>query len=86
MTRNYIDVNETVDIDSFLIIPGVTNYSSIYSVGNSLRFIEGSGNSITVDFNSEGDLERFFTQLMREIKLNQITNVESKDIKKWSSF
>lgn len=73
--RIFMDCDDHIDIDSFLIIPGVTAYVSIYSIGNSLKFIEVSNNSIIVEFNSEGDLERFFTQLMRDIKLNQITNV-----------
>ena len=64
------------DIDSFLLIPGITIYHNIYSNRNFL-FFEGNDwkKSIKMEFASEGELERFFMQLMREIKINQITNV-----------
>ena len=62
------------EIDSFIIIPGVTSYNHIYSREKYLIF-DGSDTYIYVKFSSEGDLERFFIQLMRDIKLNQITNV-----------
>ena len=70
------------EIDSFVIIPGVTSYNHIYSRKNILIF-DGGDTYIYVIFSSEGDLERFFTQLMRDIKLNQITNVsvETKETK-----
>ena len=70
------------EIDSFVIIPGVTSYNHIYSRKNILIF-DGSDTYIYVIFSSEGDLERFFTQSMRDIKLNQITNVsvETKETK-----
>lgn len=62
------------DIDSFVLIPGVTNYKHIYSSGCWIVF-DTDNSYIGVGFTSEGDLERFFIQLMRDIKLNQITNV-----------
>jgi hypothetical protein len=62
------------DIDSIIIIPGVTQYQHIYSSGNFLCF-DSKSSYIGVEFNSVADLERYFIQLMREIKLNQITNV-----------
>lgn len=63
-------------IDSFVIIPGVTEYKNIYSQINQLIFDQGDyKQSIYVEFASEGELDRFFTMLMREIKINQITNV-----------
>ena len=63
-------------IDSFVIIPGVTEYKNIYSQINQLIFDQGDyKQSIYVQFVSEGELDRFFTMLMREIKINQITNV-----------
>jgi hypothetical protein len=62
------------DLDSFVIIPGVTNYQHIYSSKNYLCF-DSKTSYIAVEFTSEDDLERYFIQLMREIKLNQITNV-----------
>ena len=61
-------------IDSFVIIPGVTQYQHIYSSGKWLCF-DSHKSYIGVEFSCEGDLERFFTQIIREIKLNQITNV-----------
>lgn len=62
------------DIDSFVIIPGVTNYQHIYSSKKYLCF-DSKTSYIAVEFTSEADLERYFIQLMREIKINQITNV-----------
>ena len=62
------------EIDSFVIIPGVTNYQHIYSSKNYLCF-DSKTSYISVEFTSEVDLERYFIQLMREIKINQITNV-----------
>jgi hypothetical protein len=82
-TKEEVPENYTpTEIDSFVIIPGVTNYNHIYSKENWLVF-DGNGSYIYVNFLSEGDLERFFIQLMRDIKLNQITNVsvEAKDSK-----
>ncbi len=64
------------DIDSFVIIPGVTNYCNIYSMQNMLIFENKEWqHTIKIDFVNEGELDRFFTQLFREIKINQITNV-----------
>lgn len=70
------------EIDSFIIIPGVTIYNHIYSKVNWLIF-HGRDSYIYVEFLSETDLERFFNQLMRDIKLNQIINVsvEKKETK-----
>ena len=66
-------------IDSFLIIPGITQYKNIYTSGNYLFFDQGDyKQSIVVEFVNEGELDRFFTVLMREIKLNQLINVETK--------
>ena len=61
-------------IDSFIIIPGVTQYNHIYSTNNWICF-DNKDSYIAVEFSSESDLERFFIQLIRDIKLNQITNV-----------
>lgn len=62
------------DIDSVIIIPGVTQYQHIYTSGKFLCF-DSKNSYIGVEFNSETDLERYFIQFMREIKLNQITNI-----------
>lgn len=61
-------------IDSFVIIPGVTQYQHIYTKDNWIVF-DSSASYIGVGFNSQADLERYFVKLLREIKLNQITNV-----------
>lgn len=69
-------------IDSFVIIPGVTHYKNIYTNGNYLFFSqEDYKQSIVIEFVNEGELDRFFTMLMREIKLNQLINVEAKNTK-----
>ena len=69
-------------IDSFVIIPGVTHYKNIYTNGNYLFFSqEDYKQSIVIEFVNEGELDRFFTMLMREIKLNQLINVETKNTK-----
>ena len=61
------------DIDSFVIIPGITTYSSIFSIGKLLYFKSVDPSStIYLNFLTEGDLERFFTTLLRDIKINQI--------------
>lgn len=62
------------EIDSFVIIPGVTTYNNIYTKDKWLVF-DSNDSYIGVQFSNESDLERFFIQLMRDIKLNQITNV-----------
>ena len=61
-------------IDSFVIIPGVTTYNNIYTKENWLVF-DSHDSYIGVQFSNVTDLERFFIQLMRDIKLNQITNI-----------
>jgi hypothetical protein len=65
------------EIDSFAIIPGVTTYNNIYTKENWIVF-DSHDSYIGVQFSNESDLDRFFTMLMREIKLNQLINVESK--------
>jgi hypothetical protein len=62
------------EIDSITIISGVTQYQHIYSSSNFL-ILDSKDSYIAVEFTSEADLERYFVQLMREIKLNQITHV-----------
>jgi hypothetical protein len=67
-------------IDSFVIIPGVTTYKTIYTNENWLFFSqEDYKQSIVIEFTTEGELDRFFTMLMRDIKLNQITNIDTKN-------
>ena len=70
------------EIDSFVIIHGVTHYKNIYTNANWLFFgQEDYKQSIVIEFTTEGELDRFFTVLMREIKLNQLINVETKNTK-----
>ena len=78
--RIFSDIESWCDIDSFFIIPGITIYNSIYQIKNTIIFSENSGSDIEVMFNSSSDLERFFVQFMRDIKLNHVLNVP-KDIK-----
>jgi hypothetical protein len=74
-TKEVVDPSyKNPEIDSFIIIPGVTQYNHIYSTNNWICF-DNKDSYIAVEFSSESDLERFFIQLMRDIKLNQITNV-----------
>ena len=69
------------DVDSVIVIPGVCSYENIYTKQNFLYFQNNDWTkSITVEFISEGDLDRFFTQLARENKINQIL-VDTKDKK-----
>lgn len=69
------------DVDSVIVIPGVCSYENIYTKQNFLYFSNNDWTkSITVEFISEGDLDRFFTQLTRENKLNQILG-DTKDKK-----
>jgi hypothetical protein len=77
-TKEVVDPSyKNTELDSFVIIPGVTQYNHIYSTGNWLVF-DSHDSYIGVQFSNESDLDRFFTMLMREIKLNQLINVESK--------
>jgi hypothetical protein len=62
------------EIDSFVIIHGVTTYNNIYTKENWIVF-DSHDSYIGVQFSNVADLERFFIQLMRDIKINQITNI-----------
>jgi hypothetical protein len=74
-TKEEMDpVYNGTDLDSFVIIPGVTHYQHIYTANNYICF-DSEKSYIAVEFGSESDLERYFIQLLREIKLNQITNI-----------
>ena len=77
-TKEAVDPSyKNPELASFVIIPGVTQYNHIYSTANWLVF-DSHDSYIGVQFSNESDLDRFFTMLMREIKLNQLINVESK--------
>jgi hypothetical protein len=74
-TKEEVDSNyRGNELDSFVIIPGVTNYNHIYSKDKWIVF-DSKDSYIGIEFNSPSDLERYFIQLLRDIKLNQITNV-----------
>lgn len=60
-------------VDNIFIIPGVSYYRNIYSLKESLIF-ENDNSSIEIVFTSDVDLEKFFLQLMREIKIDKIIN------------
>lgn len=62
------------DLDSFVVISGITQYQHIYTKDNWIVF-DGFNSYIGVEFSSVSDLERFFVQLIRDIKINQITNI-----------
>ncbi len=66
------DVGEG-SVDSLFIIPGVTYYKNIYSIKNYL-VLENDNSSVSVEFKTEADLEKFFIQLMRDIKIDKIVN------------
>ena len=74
-TKEVVDPSyKNPELDSFIIIPGVTQYNHIYSTGNWIVF-DSHDSYIGVQFSNVADLERFFIQLMRDIKINQITNI-----------
>lgn len=76
--KRYFSENDAIiDIDSFIIIPGVTIYNSIYQQSNSLVFAEQKGNTIVVEFSTPDDVERFFAQLVRDTKLNQLIDTKN---------
>lgn len=63
----------TYEIDGFIIIPGVTHFCSITTSKNTLSFnSEVFGETITVYFYNETDLERFLVVLTRDSKIDQI--------------
>lgn len=62
------DINyEGSEIDSFLIIPGVTNYNHIYSKDNWIVF-DGKESYLGIEFKSIILLEKYFIQILREMK------------------
>jgi hypothetical protein len=67
-------------IDSFVIIPGVTQYKHIYTSNQYLIF-DSIDNYISVEFSSTGDLERFFLKFERDIKLNQVLDLKIDKVK-----
>ena len=67
------------DIDGFLIIPGVTTFTSITMKENTLIFNNTEWlDSITIHFVTIVDLERFLAAFTRESKIDQILKPEKK--------
>lgn len=80
-TKQEMDIDyDGSGIDSFVIIPGVTQYKHIYTSNQYLVF-DSVDNYISVEFSSIGDLERFFVQFIRETKLNQILDINIDKVK-----
>lgn len=67
------------EIDGFLIIPGITQFSSITTKSNSLSFNNSEWiDTITVNFASESDLERFLAGFTRDSKIDAILKPDKK--------
>ena len=67
------------EIDGFLIIPGVTNFTSITIKDNTLNFNNQEWiDTITIHFTTVGDLERFLAGFTRESKIDQILKPDKK--------
>lgn len=67
------------EIDGFLLIPGITGFSSITTKSNTLSFNNSEWiDTITVNFTSEGDLERFLAGFTRDSKIDSILKPDKK--------
>lgn len=77
ITINYNSVDKNniepckINVDSFLLIPGVTMYKNIYSVKNNL-FLENGDSFIQILFESDSDVYKFYNTITREIKIEHI--------------
>jgi hypothetical protein len=61
------------DVDSVLIIPGVTHFQSVTTKDHELHFAQTEWqNSIRIYFSSVGELERFLVSFLRDSKIDQI--------------
>jgi len=57
------------EVSSVFLIPGVTNYTNVFTYGNMLCFSnEKAEESANILFANEADLERFAMQLMKDMK------------------
>lgn len=57
------------EVSSVFIIPGVTNYTNIFTYGNILCLSnDKQEESANIFFINESDLERFVVQLMNDMK------------------
>ena len=59
----------TSEVSSVFIIPGVTNYTNVFTYGNMLCLSNNSQDeSANIIFANESELERFIMQLMKDMK------------------
>ncbi len=59
----------TSEVSSVFIIPGVTNYTNVFTYGNMLCLSNNSQDeSANIIFANESDLERFIMQFMKDMK------------------
>lgn len=59
----------TSEVSSVFIIPGVTNYTNVFTYGNMLCLSNSSADeSANIIFANESELERFVMQLMKDMK------------------
>lgn len=57
------------EVSSVFIIPGVTNYTNVFTYGNALCLSnEKQEESANIIFENETDLERFVMQFMKDLK------------------
>ena len=57
------------EVSSVFIIPGVTNYTNVFTYGNALCLSnEKQEESANIIFANESELERFIMQLMKDMK------------------
>jgi len=57
------------EVSSVFIIPGVTNYTNVFTYGNIFCLSnEKAEESANIFFDNESDLERFAMQLMKDMK------------------
>lgn len=62
-------------VDDFIIIPGVTMYEHIYVTGNTMVFINDKNrNNAFVEFNNRTEIDKFFIQFSRDLKLISLLN------------
>ena len=68
-----IEKGNRQDIDSLIIIPGVTQFNSITTKDNVLSFNNSEWQeNIQVYFANVGELERFLTQIFRDNKIDNV--------------
>lgn len=57
------------EVSSVFLIPGVTNYTNVFTYGNMLCFSnEKAEESTNILFANESDLERFAAQFVKDMK------------------